>query len=202
MTKNNLKCLFAVFMCLALFLLTGCFDLGDITSEDVYYDTFSSIKTISNDFSSDEYEMSDFYSNETIKDFDTDVVQKKYVYMFFTAERDVKINEIYMYFEGDNAKLNINLYMGSLKPSVETKKDENDNEYKEISFVSTPVARTMLNINSNSFNSMSILSFNGEKTYNVASGEYIIFEFENNKANSTLETSFKMTNLLIRAFFD
>ena len=96
----------------------GCFDLGEFSDEEAYYDAFGDVQLVyqnpsaaEKDVESEDYSIKDyFYNKNTGEDFTygdpkdedpdegKDIPQLPYVYMVIPAERDMMVESLALYF--------------------------------------------------------------------------------------------------------
>ena len=110
----------------------GCFDLGEFSDEEAYYDAFGDVQLVyqnpsaaEKDVESEDYSIKDyFYNKNTGEDFTygdpkdeesdegKDIPQLPYVYMAIPVEQDMKVESLALYFNAlGTCALDISFYV-------------------------------------------------------------------------------------------
>ena len=110
----------------------GCFDLGEFSDEEAYYDAFGDVQLVyqnpsaaEKDVESEDYSIKDyFYNKNTGEDFTygdpkdeepdegKDIPQLPYVYMVIPVEQDMKVESLALYFNAlETCALDISFYV-------------------------------------------------------------------------------------------
>jgi hypothetical protein len=110
----------------------GCFDLGEFSDEEAYYDAFGDVQLVyqnpsatKKDVESEDYSIKDyFYNKNTGEDFTygdpkdeepdegKDIPQLPYVYMAIPVEQDMKVESLALYFNAlGTCALDISFYV-------------------------------------------------------------------------------------------
>ena len=193
---------------LVLLSLSGCYELGDYTSDEAYFEYFPSVELIEKDKSSKSYSVKDyFYTEEGINDYETDVPYKEYLYLAIKVDKDLLLNEFNLSFCGDtDGTLQISIFILDKLPSNirgynDPLYDEEGNEI-EYDDPTEVFASKVIHLAANEWISAYILNYSKNEYITINQGQYIVLRFENNsfsgKESGLNVISFTTTNLLIR----
>ena len=215
--------------------LVACFDLGDFSDEDAYYKSFGDIRLVyatdEKEVEHEEYSVSTYFYNENTgasfeyDDEKTSAVESmeklQYLYMSIPIKRDMNIESLALYFNGDkNVSVQVLVYLlseenlpdggdfNNIRLLGDPEYPQEPNEGEEPVTYSDPddqfkVATTSVTTKKDQWVSF-MAQWNGESALTVENGQYLVLRFINNGGlNTTPETAvaFNTTNLLVRAFF-
>lgn len=225
----------------AIITMSGCApDLGNIKSDEEYVDAFGSIYLYSENsethaIESVEFDFEDFYNadlNNSSKIFAPDGMEaKEYSYLVLEIEDEIKIEELYLFFQGDtgnNGSLNVSVtllttipdfsetrkYDDPKKKTIEVEEDgvkhTEEVEYPDpmenkISTSNVSISRTWDSIGYVFYNSFKPIT-ETNKPVHCPENSYLVFRFNNNTAYGKdvemTKLSFLTTGFFIRAMKD
>ena len=204
-------------------------------NRDAYYKSFGDIRLVyatdEKEVEHEEYSVSTYFYNENTgasfeyDDEKTSAVESmeklQYLYMSIPIKRDMNIESLALYFNGDkNVSVQVLVYLLSEEYLPDKGKFDNirllgdpeypqeSNEGEEPVTYSDPddkfiVAETTMAMKKDQWVSL-MVQWSKENALSVAEGQYLVLRFINNGGlNTNLETAvaFNTTNLLVRAFF-
>ena len=181
-----------------LFALTGCFDLGTAyttskqgnADEEVYYDAYGSVYVLDSDGSSSSYSMSDFYSKETVNDFECAIDSKQYTYLGVEVKKDLKIGEIVVYFNSPEAEtIGVSFYIVDKIPTKITFVDElgvvHNLKGSDEPAIDQRVGLASTRLEANKWNSIYLKRTGSQSLLKASEGQFLLLRIENNCYDTT-----------------
>ena len=192
-TKRFALILVSIFI---IFLLSGCYDLGDgVESDSEYCSVFENVTLYdSNGNEVKDYKMSDFYNPDAVNSFASPIPydkSDKFMYMSIGVAKDLTIGEFAVYFNSKNSgTLSVSLFLldvDELPTKIMTKTNEvTERECNEptndkiIASASVYLLDDKDDWDSIMIKNWKISDKETSKKLSVKSGQYLVLRFDNN----------------------
>lgn len=188
---------------------TGCvMDTGDFESDDAYYEAFGDIRLVDQSGAKTTYSLrDDFYNEDTMVDLKTSVPDAPYVFFLIEIERDMQLEEMYMYIKGQkDVRATLSFFVLSDDPAVPMSLDAEiptpDPTDPIFSPVIAPVSVPLRADKWTSFFAGSIGVENADHERRLHPGDVLCIRFDNNtcygKADDLTPFAFTLTNFIVR----
>ena len=174
--------------------LVGCYNIGDAyiktnpedEDEKPYYDAYGDVILADNESSLSSYDISDFYSKNSVKTFECVLTEpKEYTYFGIEVEKDLNLGEVAVYFYStESVEIGVSFFVVNEMPdeiyyinSFGIPRNFLDNDEPDDD---SKVGHTSARLIANKWTSVFLRRWNTGGRLKVSSGQILLIKIENN----------------------